>query len=284
MRTRFTLFVLLILASSSLQAQELYLRLQGSLTTPATSGIVEVSQITDSTGYTRQHNVVTTLGGGLLFGIDAGYQFSENFAAELGFQYLASNRILAKETIVPSLIIAAHTYTRMGQATLGIALNTGGTGLRGFTRMGALLPIFGATFIEAKFILSPPFTPSNTLSKTRNDGKFSIGWYGGMGVEYPLGDKIRISAEVSFNYLRVKTNTQTILERKDLNTGEDLTANLTTSEREIIYLDEINSNSNNRELNSGNFDIDKPEELLAYTSNYSNAGLRIGIAFSLFKK
>lgn len=282
MAIRTLITLLLVLTGSLATAQQVYFRAYGTLAAPTASDILEVSQFTDSSGALTQRNVTTTLGGGFMFGGEIGYQFNEYFGAEIGFQYLASNKIVARETQSATVDILAETYTRMGRANLGVTLNSGGQGLRARMRMGVLAPVFGGTFVEADFTLKPPLPESRIFTKTVNRGRPALGWYGGVGAEYPIGDRIRLSAEVAVTYLRIKSRTQSILEQYDANTGDDLLPSLTTSEREIIYRDEITSSSNNRNLNSANFDTDQAEELLAFTSNYSNLGLRLGIAFVLF--
>lgn len=257
-----------------LPAQGLVIKLHGSANLPAAQSLLEQRIVVDSAGNGELSNIMTTLGGGATFGLDAGYMFNEHFGLSLGFQFLNGSKQEALVNNTPANNINAEAYTRQGQVTIGGIVSTGKQPLSVYTKFGALLPITGVTTLDLNF-KSDIFGVDQT-TKTENQGKFSLGFYGGLGVEYRLTDLISISGETVFNALTIKVMRAEIVEKVDNETGDDLLSTLEPANVVTEYLDELDQNSNNSSLNP-DFDLDMPRNELSYTSNYSNVALRLGI-------
>lgn len=272
----FSFFAFLI-ACSGLSAQGIQLQLRGSYGFPTSESVLETVSFTDSLGNTTQEANIVSLGGGVTFGIDAAYMFNDHFGAQIGFQYLAGRRTRALVQQQPGFLnINSEVYTRQGQLTIGGIVSSGGDPIEVFSRFGLLLPVVGITTIEVDFEF--PFAGSHEFTKAEVDGKFALGFYGGLGGRYKLSDRIGLSLEAVFSSLRIKANQSILVEKTNLLTGESVLEDQPGAVVTTNYQTELNENSNNPDFNA-DFDNTMPRDELSYASNYSNLGIQLGISF-----
>jgi len=149
-------------------------------------------------------------------------------------------------------------------------------------------------------------------------GSFSMGFDATLGVDYRISDKISLFGEVNMVALTIKSKETKVLkydgvyaldgspltlddlsdaingvvDLANLIPGVDLGSFSYTSlglyenisevpsfENEIIYVDELNANSNN-ELFNDNVNTNLPEDQLARRDNNSSIGINVGIKFN----
>ncbi len=243
--------------------------------------IIETNTQADSTNFTTVSPIFVSLGGGSTFGLDLGYYFNDHVGVKAGFQMLRSTKEEALANQTPISDITALAYTRQGQAVIGGVVSTNDDPVSVYAEAGAVLPLFGATTVEVNFV-SETFN-ADEFTRTEAYGKFSVGFYGGLGVEYRLNDLLGLSLEGRFTNLRIKVLQDVLLERTDRINNIDLLA--TTPEINITtdYVDQLTPSSNNPDINP-DFSADQPLEELSYTSNYSNLSFQLGFGFYFNRK
>lgn len=278
---RIAILACLLLSGGLLVAQGLSLQLRGSYNIPSATSVLESAVFVDSLGNAVEEENLVSLGAGLTFGIDATYQFNPHFGLQLGFQYLVGRRTRALVSDQDGFLeINSEAYTRQGQVTIGGIVSTGGDPVDVYGRFGFLLPVFGVTNIEVDF--NAPFLNTHEFTRAEVSGRFSLGFYGGMGARYAISDQIGISLEAVFSNLRINANQAIVVEKTDLITGESILEDQATSNVTTNYFTELDENSNNPEYNS-DFDNTMPREELTYSSNYSNLAIQLGLGFSFGK-
>lgn len=271
---------LLFLITAQFLGAQVFFKARGGYNAQAAKSIIETRTVADSTLFTTLSPIFVTLGGGGTAGLDVGYMFNEHVGMSLGFQMLISTKEEALTNQTPITDITAIAYTRQGQAVLGGLVSTGGDPWNLYADAGILVPLFGQTIVELAFV-SETFN-ADEFTRTENSGKFSVGFYGGIGVEYRLSDLLGISLESRFTNLRIKSLGATMIERTDRANDVDLLPDTPVINVNINYVDELNSESNNPEFNS-NFSSSEPLDEINYTSNYSNVSFQLGIGIYLGK-
>jgi hypothetical protein len=138
-------------------------------------------------------------------------------------------------------------------------------------------------------------------------GQFSLGFEGTLGAEMKINDMISVFGEVNFSTLHIKSKETKVLKYdgvyslngsplsiedlegafgfvgidvsfSDLGLYENI-SEVPTSEAHFIYVDELNSNTNNPVFND-NFDANQAEDRLARKENNSSIGINIGVKFN----
>lgn len=267
--------ILFLICAQFLSAQ-VFFKARGGYNVQSSKSIIETKTVADSTNFTTISPIFTTLGGGGTAGLDVGYMFNEHIGASLGFQMLISTKEEALGNNTPITDITATAYTRQGQAVVGGIVQTGGDPWNLYADAGLVIPLFGQTVVELAFV-SETFM-ADEFSRTENSGKFSVGFYGGFGVEYRLSDLMGISLESRFTNLRIKSLGATMVERVDRANDVDLLPDTPEINITTNYVDELTPESNNPETNP-NFTSSEPLDELSYTSNYSNVSFQLGVAF-----
>lgn len=268
------------LLTAQLLSAQVFFKARGGYNLQSSKSILETKTVADSTNFTTISPNFVSLGGGGTAGLDVGYMFNEHIGATLGFQMLISTREEALSSITPITDITATAYTRQGQAVIGGLVATGGDPWNLYADAGLVVPLFGQTTVELAFV-SETFN-ADEFSRTENYGEFSVGFYGGFGVEYRLSDHFGLSLESRFTNLRIKVGKATMVERFDRANDVDLLPTTPEINVNINYVDELTPESNNPDLNP-DFSSSLPKDELAYTSNYSNVSFQIGLAFYLGK-
>jgi|GEM_PF-5345865 len=275
---RYWVILLWICLFGTSASAQLSVQVRGGYNLPAAQSIIEMKNTVDTNFYATQEPIFTTLGGGGTFGLDLGYGFDEHFSVQLGFQYLHGSKTVALVSENPLNQITALAYTRQGQATLGGKVSTGNAPLSIYGAAGLVIPVFGVTTLDLDFV-SESFN-ADQFTRTENEGRFSVGFYGGLGVEYTWGDRWGIALESRFTNLRIIVAKATVVEKFDRVNQEDLLPDTPVSNIITEYRDALDESSNNPDFNS-DFVNSEPLEELGYTSNYSNVSFQLGWTYYL---
>lgn len=275
---KYTVLILTCLFWGQTLYAQLSLKVRGSYNIPRAENIIELRNTVDTNLFATREPIFTTLGGGGTFGFDLGYALDDHFSAEIGFQYLHSTKEEALVSDNPFNQIRAVAYTRQGQVTIGGKATTGATPFSVYGTFGLVVPVFGVTTLDLDFV-SKTFN-ADQFTRTENEGKFSVGFYGGLGVEYALTNQWGISLETRLTNLRIKIQRATVVESLDRFNGVDLLPTTPVSNIITEYRDALDLSSNNPSVNP-DFSNTKPLEELSYTSNYSNLAFQLGFSYSL---
>jgi hypothetical protein len=143
-----------------------------------------------------------------------------------------------------------------------------------YSRFGIFVPVAGKTVVTST---DSKFMGSYSLDmEAESKGSLSIGVVAALGYSINLGDNLSIFGELQYSGLSSRSGTYK-LTKYELN-GKDNLDNLTTYQKEVEYVDEINSSSNNTAYNT-NIDPDKPKEELKTTSPFSAVAINVGVIY-----
>lgn len=176
------------------------------------------------------------------------------------------------------------TQFRTSQLSLSpsLIIQTPGDGVRLYSRFGLVIPL-STTVREMTEDVSKDYFGNGGDRRDRVVSleaewktSLAIGFQGGVGVMVPVGPG-HVFAEANVQSLTLRAASRSIVFYED--DGDDLIREITTSTKEIIFMNEITEDSNRR-YNS-NFDSDDPSEEVAPSLPFSNAGIRVGLVIPL---
>ena len=219
-------------------------------------------------------NIYGTLGNGLQANLTPGYMFGEHFGVELGL-----NGFFGSETTVNKTDGAAGTDRTTQKSTQfriapSFYIRSAGEKFSVYARTGLLIPLLGSVKTEQNDN-SIPGVSIVQISST--SGKVALGYTGAFGFNIHFGTKFGFFAEVGANSLRVKSKA-TEAKTSTVN-GNDQLASAPTYFKEIDYVDELTSSSNNFSHNAAS-NLSSAREELRQVANFSNFFVQIGIKFT----
>ncbi len=220
---------------------------------------------------TSSTNLYGSFGQGFNIVPKLGYMFNDNFGFELGIDYFMGASISmntfptgSQEGQTSGLILAPQFVMKTE------------SGL--YSRVGIFMPVAGKTVItySNSDVMGDG---SNVLMEMEGEsqGSFSLGLVGAVGYNYSLSDQMDLFCELQYSYLSMKSGTYE--HTKYEVGGKDALANMDVYNKQIEYVDELTTSSNNATYNP-NYDKTKPKEELKDTAPFSALGLNIGIIFN----
>lgn len=220
-----------------------------------------------------------TFGRGLALGLGVGYMFNPTLGFELKAEHQLSSSYTSKSTYSSTTVdfwgnssdFNTSTNTVTGTMTKiipSILLQGQGEKIKPYAQAGA---IFGFGKIEGSS--EEIYNSDIDKSKYVMNGGLAIGINGEVGINYKLSEKLSLNMGLTFSALSYAPAKGELIEYSE--NGVDMLAGPTVSDREVEFVDELSYNSNT--INDPN----KPDKSLKMWFPYSNAGLNIGIKFSL---
>lgn len=265
----------LLLGAGAVSAQNLYVGLQAGYGIATPSEVVGTVSEFNSTGQTTT-NVYGTYGGGTNIGLNVGYMFGEHVGAELGFNYFLGSTVESTNTTVPTGKVTVNSKSTQFRLAPSLIVTTGGD-VALYGKGGLVLPVGGSTVTEYRDSGTNPLV-GRVEQDFESKGAMSIGFQGAIGVNYNLSDKLSLFGEVGSVNLRIKGASRTVTAYSV--DGTDQLANLDTYDKETVYVEELNPNSNNGAYNSNTNDNQAREELSSST-NYNAMFISVGVKFNL---
>ncbi len=263
---------------------------------------------TNSTSTRSLANIYGTYGTGLSYGLDLGYMFSEHFGLNVNGSYFMGSQIdggttsLKNDTLTRSYN-TAYNATQLRITPSFILLAGNQHGFNPYARFGVILPVINYT--DEKFNNSDRYTKAEsgsglttrtyeTQSTNRVSYKFDVGFSGAVGTTYALNENLALVGEIEFNAINSRADKATIIAynqdyKRQPTTGTPSSGNTDLSElktyvREIVYLDQIDQNSNSAysEISPNKVvDLNRPQELLTKINSFTAIGINIGIRYNL---
>jgi hypothetical protein len=277
MKTTRTLFMILMLATISVQAQKAYLRvgLGGALgvkpdlwgqTTQTNSG--STTQIVDES---KKMGV----GGGLPFVLAGGYNISKNFSLELGINYFMGLSRKLEDTY-PVNYHKYNVHASMLALVPALVLKIQMDKLTPYARMGLMIGVMNSYVSKEEEYSGSPEKATNgmlTESTYKDKGGISVGAQAAMGVEYALGDMFSLFGEINVDAISwaPKKGKYTVYKEN----GVDVLGSMPTIAKEWEYVKKIDSND-------ALSDAD-PKKELKYNNSFTNVGLVIGVKINFGK-
>jgi len=271
----FLLFISIFCASFG---QKYYVRLGGGYSLATGNAPFERNQ-RDTVGGKSETLTLSQAGKGVSYSGAFGYYFNPNFGVELGVQYFKSSA-QSSHFLYPDFFYTVNGHLTQSGTQIRVlpALVMKGSGnITPTARFGLILPVGGGSTSDLHIQKISATTSTTTHQVLKTEGSPSLGFTGGMGVEAKLGAVV-ICGELVYQGLSVGASKTTITEW--LEDGKDVLATNKTFYKEIVYVDKLDKNSNNKDYNSTNYSEDKPEEKLRKYANYSNIGLQIGVKYA----
>lgn len=190
---------------------------------------------TSNTNATYKTNILS-LGKGINFGLNLGYNFNQHVAFELGVGYLKGATTTFKDTDFDGDYIEYGYQSKFVQIKPTIVLSGGFSKINPYVKFG--LQVNSGSFDR----IATRKTGSNILNIIQTfSGGLSIGFSGGLGVNYTLNDKISLFGE--FSFLTMKYNPEKAVLTKSDNNGVDQLPTITTSQKEISFVDSFDTSA-----------------------------------------
>jgi hypothetical protein len=263
----------------SVSAQKFYVGVQGGYSYATNSGQLGLTNSEESDNTIKIEMIKGGLGQGFNTALTLGYSLSDVVAIELGANYVFnssevtdnyssefssgnSTSVIAAQMIqvAPKVVFNLNSeskfnpYLKVG-ATLGIGKITS-------TTESTDISNFGSQTFE--------FSSEDEFEIT---GGLAFGFNAGIGGNYAINDRISIFSELnllSMSYAPTKGE----VTKYELD-GNDELSNLSTSEKETIFVDEIEYDFN------GSQNENEPAEQLKMYLPFNNISLNVGLRISL---
>lgn len=161
-----------------------------------------------------QANIYGSYGRGLNATVSFGHKFNDFFGAEMGVSYLLGASQTTKDfTAADGDFDKSETYTRQLRLKPALWFEAGKGKIVPFSRLGLVIPVAGASYGErdsnnpAGLSAAVPLLYPDAVAfrgESKANGKFGIGFEGGVGAKFSLSDNMALSAELFYTALRVK--------------------------------------------------------------------------------
>ncbi len=258
-------FVMGLLANN-LYAQGAYVTIHGGY------GLGLNSQNGGLLGYSnsvRGNNSITyneanySLGKGLTFGGTFGYMFNKNIGAELGVSYLIGGKSKAQETYTSG----KTDYTlsaKMLRINPSLVISSGLEGVSPYAKFGLII---GSGSVKNEY--NDNDDGDIEYLKIKLHEGLSFGVSSSIGSLFKLSDNMSFFGELSMISLSYSPKKGEVIEATY--NGTDELQNLTTSEKEVEFVDSYTYNFNSPSPDS------KPSKELKIKMPFSSIGLNIGV-------
>lgn len=227
-----------------------------------------------------------TVGAGIKANITAGYMFSPYIGAELGVSYFHGDRTMIGRLRSPQTISEENTYLRGFDVAPGVFLTPNFKTLNPYARMGIIVPVAGKLTIET-MARKPNGAGAGTdlmvEGKSEVTARFSVGYFGALGIDYPINDNLSIFGEVEIKNLSIKSKSAEITEysttaitngQSQLVPGQQL-ADLPVYEKQFNFTDDYNQSTTTPPNQNG------PRQIPTQFVNASGTGINVGVRFTL---
>ena len=227
-----------------------------------------------------------TAGAGVKAYITAGYMFNSYIGAELTFDYFHSDKTMIGRLRSPQATSEENIYLRGFDVAPGIFLTPNFKTFDPYARIGLIVPIAGELTIETrarKVNGGGPGTDIMVEATSKVKSEFSIGYYGALGVNYPINHNLSIFGEVQINNLSIKSKSAKITEytttaitngQSQLVPGQQLT-DLPVYNKQFDFTDDYSQSTTTPPNQTA------PRKIPTQFVNTSSTGINFGIRLTL---
>lgn len=234
----------------------------------------------DASGNETEANIFGTLGQGINLNLTPGYMINSNFGMELGIGYFLGSEVTVDEFTAPTYSEMSTGKSSQIRISPSLVVSSGDdAAVNVYGKAGLVLPVGGST--EGTYTRTGDGSALNpdVVSMSETKGAFSLGFSGAIGAKYSLSDNLSLFGELNGVFLRIKQGTSTILSSSTNGVEADFSGT-PTSFLETVYVDELNSSSNNAGTNPTGYDPNQADEQLAGKTNFNGTFINIGVAYS----
>jgi len=259
--------LLLTAGSVSVKSQGAYVSANLGFGFPMSSQDIEgfMNETSGSNSTTREQ-IFMSFGKGLNFGGTFGYMFNKNVGAELGISYLMGGKTKATDDYSDGKTDYSFSG-KMLRFVPAIVITAGSEGLNPYARFG---------FVIGKASLKQEFEDNDdgdiTKGKLKYSGGMSFGVNAAVGAMFSLNDKMSFFAELNSVNMSYSPNKAEFTELTY--NGTDMLPDLTTSMKEIEFVDEITTSSTPSPDS-------EPHKELKQKMPFGSIGINFGVIFHL---
>lgn len=263
----------------NVKAQGLYFGLDLGYGFPAAkqSGFDDYKGTSNGTVLTEEYTSNSiSLGKGLNVGIMAGYMFNKNVGAQLGISYLiGGENTMTYEQSVGSFSDKDEYIFKgsMIRLTPSMKIIVGESKLRPYMKAGLIIGVGGKMTEENNYTSTDPSGTDKSQDITEYSGGVSLGFHGGLGVDYALSDKLSLFGEIAANYQNYAPS-KAVLTTSTYN-GIDQLPNMSTSQKEIEFVDSYTETSGTPPS------AGSPSQSTKIALPFSSVGINIGLIFTM---
>ncbi len=226
-----------------------------------------------------------TVGAGVKVNVTAGYMFNPYIGAELAVNYFHSNKTMIGRLRSPQATSEENAYLKGFDVAPGIFLTPNFKTINPYARMGLIVPIAGELTIETmarKVNGGGSDTDIMVDATSEVTSRFSMGYYGAIGVNYPIKNNLSIFGEVEIKNLSIKSKSAEITEyattaitngQSQLVPGQQL-ADLPVYEKQFDFTDDYSQSTTTPPNQSA------PRKIPTEFVNTSSTGINFGVRFS----
>lgn len=240
----------------------------------------------DNSYYGNYEQNNTSLGKGTNFALSAGYMFNDLFGVEMGFSYLFGGKTVSNyeyyakylyydDNWEPEYYNYSHCYenvisSQMFRINPSLLFSVGNKTINPYAKVGLILGL-GSIIYERTALIEDEYDNQNdqTSIKIKMNGGISLGCSATLGLNYNIGKNISLFGEVNLISMSYAPKKGKIIDYKE--NGKNELNELTTSEKEINFVNEYDYSSDDNESDY------EPSTMLQYKFPFSSIGLNVGV-------
>ncbi|TXD81155.1 outer membrane beta-barrel protein [Subsaximicrobium wynnwilliamsii] len=225
-----------------------------------------------------------TVGAGIKLNLTAGYMFSPYIGAEMGFSYFHGDETMIGRLRSPEVTSEENIYLRGVDLAPAIFLTPNFKKFNPYTRIGLIIPVAGQLNIETMARQVNGGGQGTDLmieAKSEVKSRFSVGYFGALGVTYPINDKLSLFGEIEIKNLSIESKTAEITEyrttaitngQSQLVPGQQL-ADLPVYEKKFEFTDDFDQSTTTPP------NQDAARKIPTQFVNASGTGINVGIRY-----
>ncbi|HRY32553.1 MAG TPA: outer membrane beta-barrel protein [Bacteroidales bacterium] len=253
-----------------IQAQKYYIRFNAAYSTGNGNHTLNQFYLYDDIFDSAQNlhrQISTSLGKGLSFGLTGGYQFNESLAGELNVLYLLGSKTTAEHSFYENWWEYSISSTML-QISPCLVISGKWNKVVPYARLGLLLGIGSIKYIAEEFDMGV-----KERYEWRFDQGLAMGLTSGIGIQYPLNQKMMIFSELT-NVNMSWAPRRGTLEKAEVD-GQDIFDQLSVRDKEIEFEEDVDF----LEYNPSNNDV--PNKQPSVNFPYGSLGLQVGVKLNL---
>lgn len=227
-----------------------------------------------------------TAGAGVKVNVTGGYMFNPYIGAEIGVSYFHGDKTMIGRLRSPVVTSEENTYLRGVDVAPGIFLTPNFQKVNPYARMGLIIPVAGKLTIETMATQKDGGGAGTDImveAKSEVTSRFSVGYFGAVGIDFPVTDNLSIFGEVEIKNLSIKSKSAEIVEysttaitdgQSQLVPGQQL-PDLPVYEKQFDFTDDYSQSTTVAP------DQNSPRKIPTQFVNASGTGINVGIRFTL---
>lgn len=262
------IFTMFLFIANNSNAQGTYINLNLGYATCMSSGTMEgLNNSSSGQNSTTIEQIYYSLGKGVNFGGTFGYMFNKHVGAELGLSYLLGAKTKAKDEY-NSGSADYSISSNMFRFIPSVVVAAGSEGVNPYAKFGLVIGI-GSVLFD----LEDKYNGDVEIRKMKLNGGAAFGINGAIGAIFELSESISLYGELNAINMSYSPKKGELTEASY--NGIDVLPGLTTSDKEVEFVDELTYNYTSPPPDS------QPSQELKYKLPFGSFGINFGVIFYL---